>query len=404
MLTHLVGGRTNMRKLMVFLMVLVLAQLAKATEFGYVTLEVKLGSSVGDVFYAHPEVQNLGLYVYSKEYHEAWEKVDGPTDFNRLKPGMHNFPVTKLIEQEAQAVGVPTSLPAIDTPKTEGVKDEPESNEQEVVVTTRKYEPSGIVQLDFDQYEKVDWSPAPQRTATIPETLTPIVEIQIAAHTEPAQDAELLMRAEKPEAFTVKAEEKIADQNQAAYKRLNKRSYPRESLFVTNLPYLLLGSALIITIILSIISARCLWPRLVKHATRLTAPDTSPRETELETQVNQLEKELATYKKHLFLFNYPGLKRRSDTKLLKDLALQVKGQTPEGMSLVFVPGLDELVPARPLIVEGALRHAQEILGEKCLYILPEQRAWVKKDVEKKQTKKPDLRILRKPAAHAAASR
>ncbi len=376
MLAHLVGGRTDMRKVMVFLMVLVLAQLAKTET---VTLTIAPGSTMSETYFAHHEAN---LLPYSKEYEKRFKKLNNINDFTKMKPGDYLF--------ECQ-------------PKAEGVVDEPKSEPtKEAVPEIRKYESSGLI--NFNQYEKVEWTPETQRpepASTLENSVGAKVSAQMITRTKPAQETELLMPIEKPEAFTVKAEEKIADQNRTAYKRLNKKSYPRESFLSANIPYLLIGGALLITIILSIISVRHLLIKLSKYVDPFRARGPSPREVELKAQVEELEKELDQYKKHLFLFNYPGLKRRSDLKLLKELAFQVRGQTPERIPLVFIPGLDELVPARPLIIESALRRAQENLGDKCAYIIPERRASVKETT--KPGKPSNLHSFRKPAARAATS-
>ena len=391
-----------MRKFMFVLVAMLLALSAKATEFGFITLEVKSGSTVGEVFFAHPEVQNLGFTVYSKEYKEAWESINGPTDFSRLKPGMYKFPVTKIIEQEAQAVGIPTSLPASET--------------EEFIPETREYKPSGLVDFDTKKYTEVtqeDLSPAPaqQSTETLEQKIASEATIQIATEAKLEQPLEILIADQKPEAFSMKAEDKIEEQNKSVNTRIKKRNYPKESILWAKLPHLIFGSTLLATLILGVVFIKRHLPTLVSWRKKILqklvhidlgkqkSPTPSPREAELEAKINQLEKELAEYR---FTFAYPGLRRRSDQQLLRSIKLQVKEKTKEGTPLVFVPGLDELVPARPLIVESALRRAQEILGDKCLYIMPEREASPAKETKKPATR-PKLRILKKQPAKVAAS-
>jgi hypothetical protein len=180
------------------------------------------------------------------------------------------------------------------------------------------------------------------------------------------------MPTEKPEAFTVKAEEKIADQNQAAYKRLNKRSYPRESLLVTNLPYLLLGSALIITIILSIISARWLWPKLAEYMNRFRARGPSSREVELETRVEELQNSLKQTKDSVAPLERENkwYRQKLDEVMAsyeipysgrKKIYLLVTSRRPGGQPFrVFFPGLDrDVVYDNEVLFEALM----ELLGK-----------------------------------------
>lgn len=329
-----------MRKLMFVLVAMLLAQLVKAET---VTLTIIPGSTMSETYFAHHEAN---LLPYSKEYEENWLKINNQTDFKKIRPGDYLFECQPKLAEVA----------VVEPVTAEEIINESETVQQEVVSTPRKqYEPSGIVQLDFDKYEKVEWSPAPQRTTTIPETLTPIVEIQIAAHTEPAQEVELLMPTEGPETFTMKAEEKIAEANRAAYKRLNRRSYPRESFLSANLPNLLLGSVLLITFITLVSWRKNILQKLVHIDFKSKAPTRSPREAELEALVKRLQNSLKQAKESV-----TPLERENEwyrQKLSKVMApyeipfsgrkkvyFEVTSRRPGGQPFqVFFPGLDRNV-------------------------------------------------------------
>jgi hypothetical protein len=279
-----------MRKLVVFLTVLLLALLAKAET---VTLTITPGSTMSETYFAHSEAN---LLAYSKEYEQNWLKINNQSDFTKIRPGDYLFECQpKLAEVVAEVAAME---PVTTEPVTaEELTNEPEPVQQEVVAIEPEPEDQslGLTGLDLNQYPQGDWQSTPQWSAPISQTPPPTVPAETAKII-----AEFVAPMEKPIAFTLPIEEKLKEFNKSTHKRVGRGSQPRESFFAANLPFWSIYGVVILLICFSIYNYYSQIIALIRWGiNHFRARGPSPREAALEAQVEMLKESLEKTKKEL---------------------------------------------------------------------------------------------------------
>ncbi|MDO8183448.1 MAG: hypothetical protein Q7T49_00480 [bacterium] len=354
-----------MRKVMMFLAVLALAQLAMSEDF--VELKVVKGSTMSETYYAHPECQAV---PYSVQYEQKFKVLNSLSDFTKMLPGTYKFPTTAT----EQVVVVVDS----------GIQEEDLVPRHEIALTTYdKLTAKDYARIDeqikHDQYVtklEADLATAQKRLVTEDQFRDSLIRRQ------EEQIKQLSAKLPPGQVF-----------NHSDPDYIDGTSYPlssSKSSFQSIIPIIPISTAYVIGSVGIIIFLSSLIGFLLLKVSQLKS-DRLRQENNLEHIHRQMETEFAAqmkpivaesnkrrrnaiYMRHLlehdyYFFHYPGTVVKATRQPVEDIILPIEDRRPNGLALVRIAGIEELVPARPQMIEAALRSASHQNSDKA-FILP----------------------------------